>query len=208
MDEAPFCTICQEFLSGEHVDKGCGHVFHAECAQSWFKDNPDCPNCRAPVCGECGSSIRFKGQQHFLNCGHSVHTGCAIALWRQGQTCARCLDERESPSLSLPVLPPPPPQPAPPVPDEGQVVGATDSDVEIDVVLLIVPEGLPPPSPFSPFPPFFPFTPSSLTPDGPVPTTPLENEDQLNDGTPEGLPPTTPLHDDNQETDSEIDFMQ
>lgn len=53
------CTICQsapgEDLSGATVDTmwrkllGCQHFFHKRCADRWFEQHIQCPNCRADI---------------------------------------------------------------------------------------------------------------------------------------------------------------
>ncbi|KFK35439.1 hypothetical protein AALP_AA5G284500 [Arabis alpina] len=46
------CSVClSEF---EEEDEGrvlpkCGHVFHVECIDTWFRSRSSCPLCRAPV---------------------------------------------------------------------------------------------------------------------------------------------------------------
>ncbi len=45
------CSICCESFA-ENPDKkkiflGCGHVFHKECIDPWFRDRKECPECRS-----------------------------------------------------------------------------------------------------------------------------------------------------------------
>ncbi|CDY25115.1 hypothetical protein HID58_071697 [Brassica napus] len=53
------CSVClSEF---EEEDEGrvlpkCGHVFHVDCIDTWFRSRSSCPLCRAPVQPEHSSS--------------------------------------------------------------------------------------------------------------------------------------------------------
>ena len=58
--EGTVCTICQsapgEDLSGATVTdtiwrklRGCQHFFHKRCADRWFEQHIQCPNCRADI---------------------------------------------------------------------------------------------------------------------------------------------------------------
>jgi uncharacterized CHY-type Zn-finger protein len=54
------CTICKQNLNSnsigyeeegktsEIVNGLCSHSFHAECIETWIKENKDCPICRKP----------------------------------------------------------------------------------------------------------------------------------------------------------------
>ena len=39
------CTICIE-EPDECSQLKCGHIFHTECINEWFKNHKSCPNCR------------------------------------------------------------------------------------------------------------------------------------------------------------------
>lgn len=42
------CVICMEKLT--HAKKlQCNHLFHAECLQTWIRQEPSCPKCRQPL---------------------------------------------------------------------------------------------------------------------------------------------------------------
>ncbi|KAF8721093.1 hypothetical protein HU200_023511 [Digitaria exilis] len=47
------CAVClAELADGEPAARlvpGCGHGFHAECIEAWFRVNSTCPLCRAAV---------------------------------------------------------------------------------------------------------------------------------------------------------------
>lgn len=46
------CAVClAEFESGEEARAlpRCGHRFHVECIDAWFRGNSTCPLCRAAV---------------------------------------------------------------------------------------------------------------------------------------------------------------
>ena len=44
------CSICRDgFTTAPTCQLFCKHLFHQECAHQWYKRNPTCPNCRAPV---------------------------------------------------------------------------------------------------------------------------------------------------------------
>ncbi|CAN6295168.1 unnamed protein product [Urochloa humidicola] len=47
------CAVClAEIGDGEaaaRLSPGCGHGFHAECIEAWFRVNSTCPLCRAAV---------------------------------------------------------------------------------------------------------------------------------------------------------------
>ena len=38
------CPICLE--EGSNVRLSCGHVFHKDCVNLWFHEQPTCPVCR------------------------------------------------------------------------------------------------------------------------------------------------------------------
>ncbi|KAL3380964.1 hypothetical protein AABB24_001217 [Solanum stoloniferum] len=51
-DEGRYCAVClYEVISGENCRKlpKCGHVFHAECVDTWLQRNRTCPLCRREV---------------------------------------------------------------------------------------------------------------------------------------------------------------
>jgi Ring finger domain len=45
------CTCCQQDVeAGQHIKKlSCGHIYHAECIDEWFKSSVYCPTCRADM---------------------------------------------------------------------------------------------------------------------------------------------------------------
>ncbi|KAK4416109.1 RING-H2 finger protein ATL64 [Sesamum alatum] len=48
----PYCAIClSDVRSGDRYRKlpECGHCFHAQCIDAWFKSQSTCPLCRAQV---------------------------------------------------------------------------------------------------------------------------------------------------------------
>jgi hypothetical protein len=50
-DEGEACAIClSEYVAGEEVrELGCGHMFHANCAEAWLQTNKTCAACRRPI---------------------------------------------------------------------------------------------------------------------------------------------------------------
>ncbi|OEL28534.1 hypothetical protein BAE44_0010447 [Dichanthelium oligosanthes] len=50
------CAVClAELGDGEAAARlvpGCGHGFHAECIEAWFRVNSTCPLCRVAVVGQ------------------------------------------------------------------------------------------------------------------------------------------------------------
>jgi hypothetical protein len=50
-EEEGACAIClSEYEAGEEVrELGCGHVFHASCAEAWLLTNKTCAACRRPI---------------------------------------------------------------------------------------------------------------------------------------------------------------
>jgi hypothetical protein len=49
------CAVClAEMADGEkgRLLPGCGHRFHVECVDRWFRTNSTCPLCRVAVFGE------------------------------------------------------------------------------------------------------------------------------------------------------------
>ncbi|KAL6902056.1 hypothetical protein ACP4OV_004932 [Aristida adscensionis] len=51
-EKAADCAVCLAELAGGEAARrvpGCGHVFHAECIQAWFRVKSTCPLCRAAV---------------------------------------------------------------------------------------------------------------------------------------------------------------
>ena len=67
------CSVClEEMKKGEEVCelKRCGHVFHNECVNEWFKTKNSCPVCRdvletsaTPRESPAARSFRNAGQQ-------------------------------------------------------------------------------------------------------------------------------------------------
>ncbi|KAL6593881.1 hypothetical protein ACP70R_048782 [Stipagrostis hirtigluma subsp. patula] len=52
------CAVClAEMKDGERgrLLPGCGHRFHVECIDRWFRANSTCPICRAAVVGQPGA---------------------------------------------------------------------------------------------------------------------------------------------------------
>lgn len=58
--EQLLCPYCVEFISNSSRSSGpvvflCGHRFHMDCANKWFREQPDkagrCPMCEAITCG-------------------------------------------------------------------------------------------------------------------------------------------------------------
>lgn len=47
------CVICFESLDDKNrppaIIKHCGHVYHKECLEPWFKQKRNCPSCRIHV---------------------------------------------------------------------------------------------------------------------------------------------------------------
>ncbi|CAN6814422.1 unnamed protein product [Brassica oleracea] len=46
------CTVCLSvFGDGEEIRRlsACKHAFHVSCIETWLKDHPNCPICRADV---------------------------------------------------------------------------------------------------------------------------------------------------------------
>ncbi|XP_040385936.1 RING-H2 finger protein ATL64-like [Oryza brachyantha] len=61
--EAGDCAVClAEFEAGEKARAlpRCGHRFHVECIDAWFRENSTCPLCRADV--EAPDSAAADGQ--------------------------------------------------------------------------------------------------------------------------------------------------
>ncbi|KAK3151574.1 hypothetical protein QOZ80_3AG0247630 [Eleusine coracana subsp. coracana] len=52
-EEKADCAVCLAELGAEEVAArlvpGCGHGFHVECIEAWFRVNSTCPLCRAAV---------------------------------------------------------------------------------------------------------------------------------------------------------------
>jgi hypothetical protein len=54
IEEEPdmLCAICQDDIEvGQQVRKinHCGHTFHKDCIDVWFRENPQCPTCRHDI---------------------------------------------------------------------------------------------------------------------------------------------------------------
>ena len=46
----PNCSICQESISSDGVElRGCHHVYHRDCIQTWFGSSVRCPVCRRDI---------------------------------------------------------------------------------------------------------------------------------------------------------------
>lgn len=49
------CSICFEHMTKDDARKGrlfrlqCHHVFHTACIGKWYRNNPTCPDCNAPI---------------------------------------------------------------------------------------------------------------------------------------------------------------
>ena len=59
MDCGVECLVCrEEFVLGQklHTLPHCGHIFHVECLQTWFKHQNWCPVCRTSILGGQRSS--------------------------------------------------------------------------------------------------------------------------------------------------------
>ncbi len=52
-EQCPECSICirssEERSTEERKDLACGHGFCKNCIDTWLKESPSCPLCRAPV---------------------------------------------------------------------------------------------------------------------------------------------------------------
>ncbi|KAL6649899.1 hypothetical protein ACP70R_014123 [Stipagrostis hirtigluma subsp. patula] len=51
-EKAADCAVCLAELGvgdAAGLVPGCGHVFHAECIEAWFRVNSTCPLCRGAV---------------------------------------------------------------------------------------------------------------------------------------------------------------
>ncbi|CAD7093347.1 unnamed protein product [Hermetia illucens] len=46
IDTSIICTICIDKINSDLIYLECGHSFHGNCIQKWFKDNNTCPNCK------------------------------------------------------------------------------------------------------------------------------------------------------------------
>ncbi|CAN6312847.1 unnamed protein product [Urochloa humidicola] len=58
------CAVClAEMKDGERgrLLPGCGHRFHVECIDRWFKANFTCPVCRAAAVGQPDAVAACKG---------------------------------------------------------------------------------------------------------------------------------------------------
>lgn len=54
------CSICLEKCSIIDYVTDCGHIFHTECINNWFKKGEKtCPNCRSIEVKKCKNSIYF-----------------------------------------------------------------------------------------------------------------------------------------------------
>ncbi len=44
------CSICQDSISSDGVElRGCHHVYHRECIETWFGASVRCPVCRRDI---------------------------------------------------------------------------------------------------------------------------------------------------------------
>ncbi|KAF0913623.1 hypothetical protein E2562_023733 [Oryza meyeriana var. granulata] len=58
------CAVClAEVRDGERgrLLPRCGHRFHVECIDRWFRSNSTCPLCRVAAVGEPGAAVEHKG---------------------------------------------------------------------------------------------------------------------------------------------------
>ncbi|CAN6300982.1 unnamed protein product [Urochloa humidicola] len=58
------CAVClAEMKDGERgrLLPGCGHRFHVECIDRWFRANSTCPVCRAAAVGQPDAVAACKG---------------------------------------------------------------------------------------------------------------------------------------------------
>ena len=46
-DELENCVICSSNLTIFETPLKCGHRFHTECVEEWFKRSKVCPTCKA-----------------------------------------------------------------------------------------------------------------------------------------------------------------
>jgi hypothetical protein len=42
------CPICYEPIGQKYYVTKCGHAFHQDCLESWYKHKKTCPYCRTP----------------------------------------------------------------------------------------------------------------------------------------------------------------
>ncbi|KAL0339157.1 UNVERIFIED_CONTAM: RING-H2 finger protein ATL60 [Sesamum angustifolium] len=60
----PYCAIClSDVCGGDRYRKlpECGHCFHAQCIDAWFKSHSTCPLCRTQV----PQMISLNGDHHY-----------------------------------------------------------------------------------------------------------------------------------------------
>lgn len=55
------CTVCLDGFGDSRIQTflNCGHAFHQDCVDHWFRSNPSCPNCRKPL-------VDFEADEHLL----------------------------------------------------------------------------------------------------------------------------------------------
>ncbi|RCV44887.1 hypothetical protein SEVIR_9G415000v4 [Setaria viridis] len=62
------CAVClAELGDGEAATRlvpGCGHGFHAECIEAWFRVNSTCPLCRAAVAAAASGQSAGEAPQY------------------------------------------------------------------------------------------------------------------------------------------------
>lgn len=47
------CSICQDSISSDGVElRGCHHVYHRDCIETWFGASVRCPVCRRDIRGD------------------------------------------------------------------------------------------------------------------------------------------------------------
>lgn len=79
---APECTICLDSLvEGDEVRRlKCGHVFHAECIDSWLVKVAACPLCRVhPITGGLDHPEEQEMVEVHVNVGPEASSAAALA---------------------------------------------------------------------------------------------------------------------------------